>query len=95
MKSVFKGTGTAMITPFAEDGSVDYPALEKLIDFQIAGGIDALIVLGTTGEAATLTDEEYADVAKFCIDKRKSFSVRARTVREKPWKRAVLPKRSA
>ncbi len=69
MKSVFKGTGTAMITPFAEDGSVDYSALEKLIDFQIAGGIDALIVLGTTGEAATLTDEEYADVAKFCIDK--------------------------
>lgn len=68
MKSLFKGTGTAMITPFTEEG-VDYPALEKLIEYQIAGGVDALIVLGTTGEAATLTDEEYADVAAFCIRK--------------------------
>lgn len=69
MKTLFKGTGTAMITPFTEDGAIDYPALEKLIEYQISGGVDSLIVLGTTGEAATLTDEEYADVATFCIDR--------------------------
>ena len=66
MKSIFKGTGTAMITPFTEEG-IDYPALQQLIEYQIGNGIDALVVLGTTGEAATLTDEEYADVAAFCI----------------------------
>ena len=66
MKSIFKGTGTAMITPFTEEG-IDYPALQQLIEYQIGNGIDALVVLGTTGEAATLTDEEYADVATFCI----------------------------
>ncbi len=55
-----------MITPFTEEG-IDYPALQQLIEYQIGNGIDALVVLGTTGEAATLTDEEYADVATFCI----------------------------
>ena len=58
-----------MITPFTEDGAVDFPALEKMIEYQIANGIDSLVVLGTTGEAATLTDEEYADVAEFSMKK--------------------------
>lgn len=69
MKVLYKGTGTAMITPFAEDGALDFDALEKMIEYQIANGIDSLVVLGTTGEAATLTDEEYADVAEFSMKK--------------------------
>lgn len=56
-KLIFKGAATALITPFI-DGEIDYPALSALIDFQIAGGIDALVIGGTTAEAATLSDEE-------------------------------------
>ena len=66
-KTIFKGTCTAMITPFTEDG-IDYPALKKQIEFQIANGIDALCILGTTGEAPTVTDDEYEKVAKFSYD---------------------------
>ena len=53
-----KGLGTALITPFKQDLSVDYPALERLLDTQLAGGVDYLVVLGTTGEAVTLSAEE-------------------------------------
>ncbi len=67
-KIIFKGTCTAMVTPFTEDG-IDYNAFEKQIEYQINGGIDALCVLGTTGEAPTVTDEEYESVAKFAFDK--------------------------
>lgn len=67
-KVIFKGTCTAAITPFIEDG-IDYRALEKQIEFQIENGIDALCILGTTGEASTITDEEYDSVAKFSYDK--------------------------
>lgn len=68
MKVLFTGASTALITPFTEDG-IDYDALAKQIEYQIAGEIDALVVLGTTGEASTCTDEEYGDVVKFCLDK--------------------------
>ena len=54
---MFRGTGTALITPF-RDGAVDFEALTGLLEFQIKGGVDALIVLGTTGEAATMTAAE-------------------------------------
>lgn len=54
---IFKGAGTALITPF-KNGSIDYPALDALIEMQISAGISALIIGGTTGEAATLEDEE-------------------------------------
>ena len=54
---VFKGAATALITPFCE-GEIDYKALSELIEFQISGGIDALVIGGTTAEAATLSDEE-------------------------------------
>ena len=63
-KTIFKGTCTAAITPFTNDG-IDFPALGRQIDFQIANGIDALCILGTTGEAPTITDAEYDYVAKF------------------------------
>lgn len=52
------GTGVALITPFHEDGSVDYASLEKLVNYNIDGGIDYLVILGTTAEAATLTKDE-------------------------------------
>lgn len=65
---VFEGAATALITPM-KNGKVDYEAFGKLIDSQIAGGIDALVVCGTTGEAATLTDEEHKDCIRFAVEK--------------------------
>ena len=67
-KTIFKGTCTAAITPFTADG-VDYDALGKQIEYQIANGIDALCILGTTGEAPCITDAEYDKIAKFSYDK--------------------------
>ena len=55
---MFKGTGTALITPFNDDLSVDYNSLVKIVAQQLSGGIDALIVLGTTGESPVITDDE-------------------------------------
>ena len=54
---VFTGSGVAIITPFTNDG-VDYPALVRLLDFQLENGTDAIIVCGTTGEAAAMSYEE-------------------------------------
>jgi 4-hydroxy-tetrahydrodipicolinate synthase len=65
--SIFKGAGVAIITPFTEEGAVDYPAFAKIIEDQIAGGTDAIIVCGTTGEASTLTHEEHLDCIRFCV----------------------------
>ena len=71
--SVFKSAGVAIITPFKEDDfSVNYDAFAELIDFQIDNGTDAIIVCGSTGEAATMTEQEHLDVCKFCIDYTKS-----------------------
>lgn len=67
--SIFKGAGVAIVTPFHEDGSVNYEAFEKQIERQIAGGTDAIIVCGTTGEASTLTHEEHLDVIRYCVEK--------------------------
>ena len=67
-KVIFKGTCTAAVTPFTEDG-INFKAFEKQIEYQIENGIDALCILGTTGEAPTITDAEYDYVAKFCYDK--------------------------
>ena len=77
MKSVFEGSGVAIATPF-RDGKVDFEALGKMIDFQIANGTDAIVVLGTTGEAATLSQEERCEVIKFsaqAISRRAKFIV--------------------
>ena len=67
--TVFEGAATAIVTPFFEDGSVDYESFGRLIDFQIAAGIDAIVVAGTTGEGSTLSDEEHRDVMKYCVDR--------------------------
>ena len=66
-KSIFQGVATALITPLTKDG-VDYDAFKKLIEWQIAEGINALVICGTTGESSTLTDEEHRAVLKFAID---------------------------
>jgi 4-hydroxy-tetrahydrodipicolinate synthase len=67
--SIFKGAGVAIVTPFHEDGSVNYEAFASQIERQIAGGTDAIIVCGTTGEASTLTHEEHLDVIRYCVEK--------------------------
>ena len=67
-KIIFKGTCTACITPFTEDG-IDYQALERQIEYQITNDIEALCVLGTTGEAPTVTEQEYDRISKFAYDK--------------------------
>ncbi len=67
-KVIFKGTCTAAITPFTKDG-VDYDAFARQIEYQIKNEIDALCILGTTGEAPCITDSEYDSIAKFAYDK--------------------------
>ncbi len=67
-KTIFRGTCTAAITPFNGDG-VDFEALARQIEYQIENGIDALCILGTTGEAPTVSDSEYDAIAKFAYDK--------------------------
>lgn len=66
-KVVFKGCGTAIITPFTEDG-VNFEEFRKMIEFQISEGIDSIIVCGTTGESSTMTTEEKKEAIKFAID---------------------------
>ncbi len=68
-KTVFTGAATALITPFSEDGSVDYEKLDSLIDFQIENGIDALVICGTSGESATMTLAEHSEVVAHCAEK--------------------------
>lgn len=65
-KVLFKGCGTALITPFTNDG-VDFEELRKLIEFQILEGIDSLIICGTTGESSTMSLEEKKSVIEFSI----------------------------
>ncbi len=65
IRDLLKGTGVALVTPFAADMSVDYPALEKLINFVIDGGVQYLVSLGSTGETATLSNEEKLEVFNF------------------------------
>ena len=66
--NAFKGTGVALVTPFLEDQQVDYPSLERLINHVISGGVDYLVVLGTTGESATLTASEKAHLLKASVE---------------------------
>lgn len=60
--SIFTGAGCAIITPFTAEGAVDYPALDRLLDFQIDNGTDAIIICGTTGESSTLSEAEHSEV---------------------------------
>ncbi len=68
-KEIFRGVATALITPFTADGSeVDYPKLEKLINWQIESGVNGLVICGTTGEASTLEDADHKAVLKFSLE---------------------------
>lgn len=66
-KLIFSAAASAVVTPFI-DGKVDYASFERLIEMQIAGGISALVVLGTTGEAATVTYEERDEILRFAVE---------------------------
>ncbi len=65
---IFKGAATALITPLTETG-VDFEALGRLIDWQIDSGIDALVIMGTTGEKSTLTSEEHLEVIRYSVER--------------------------
>ena len=67
-KTLFTGAGTALITPFTENG-VNFDALGNIIEFQIENSVDALIICGTTGEAATMPDKEHLSVIEFAVKK--------------------------
>ena len=63
-----KGIGTALVTPFQADGSIDFQALQRLIEYQINGGIDYLVILGTTSEVPTLSPDEQQSIIQFVIE---------------------------
>lgn len=65
--ALFKGAGVALITPFHEDGSVNYEKLTEILEEQIAEGTDAIVAVGTTGEAATLTEDEHIEVVAYTV----------------------------
>lgn len=66
-KIIFKGCGTAIVTPFTEDG-INFEEFRKMIEYQISEGADAIIVCGTTGESATMTEQERKETIKFAIE---------------------------
>lgn len=65
--AIFTGAGVAIVTPFKENGEVNYEKFAEMIEFQIVNGTDAIIVCGTTGEASTLSHEEHLDVIRYCV----------------------------
>ncbi len=67
--TVFTGAGVAIVTPMNADGSINWDEFGRIIDFQIDNGTDAIIVCGTTGESATMTDEEHVECIRYCIDR--------------------------
>ncbi len=66
--AIFEGAGVALVTPMREDGSIHYEKLRELVEFQIAGGTDAIIVCGTTGEASAMTHEEHIETVRFVCE---------------------------
>ena len=65
---IFKGIGTALVTPMTPDGKIDYAAIERLVQRQVEAEIDALVVCATTGEAPTLGDDEHIDIVRFVVN---------------------------
>ncbi len=68
MISKFRGTGTAIVTPFHKDGGIDFRAFERLIEFQIMSGINYLVFMGTTGESVTLSKDEKNAIVNFAVE---------------------------
>ena len=69
--SIFTGAGVAIVTPFNEDESINYDKLDELIDYHCENGTDSIIICGTTGESATMTEEEHAECVRFTIERAK------------------------
>lgn len=65
--SLFTGSAVALVTPFFEDGQVDYPSFDRLIEWQLKEGTDAFVICGTTGEASTLSEEEHIEVIRHAV----------------------------
>lgn len=72
---MFNGTGTALSTPFRTDGSIDFESLGRLIDLQLSAGIEALIPCGSTGESATMSDEERLSVIEFTVTRARAHGL--------------------
>ncbi len=68
-KTIFTGSGVAIVTPMDKSGNIDYPELAKLIEFQIANETDCIVICGTTGESSTLTDEEHIELIRYTVEK--------------------------
>ncbi len=68
-KLLFRGTATAIVTPFLKDGAIDETSLRRLVDHQLKGNIEAIVPVGSTGEGATLSDDEQARVIEIVVDK--------------------------
>lgn len=68
MDKRFRGTGTAIVTPFDKTGAIDYRALERLLDHQIRGGVEMIVPLGSTGENPTISPAERSEFLRFCIE---------------------------
>ena len=69
--AIFTGAGVALVTPFHEDGSVNFDKLDELIDYHCENGTDSLIICGTTGESSTLSEEEHMECIKFAVERAK------------------------
>ncbi len=67
--AIFKGAGVAIVTPMKEDLEINYDKLDEIIEEQIAGGTDAIIICGTTGESATMTEEEHSEAIRFTVER--------------------------
>ena len=67
--AIFKGAGVAIVTPMKENGEINYETFEQLIEDQIANGTDAIIAVGTSGEAPTLDDDEHIEAIRFAVEK--------------------------
>lgn len=67
--TIFTGAGVAIVTPMNKDGSINFPKLGELIEFNITNGTDAIIICGTTGESSTMTDDEHKECIKYAVEK--------------------------
>ena len=74
---MFKGTATAIITPFKDDGSIDEASLRRLVDFQEENGVTTIVPVGSTGESATLSHEEHIRVIEIVVDQAKKAKILA------------------
>lgn len=73
--SLFTGSAVALVTPFFEDGEIDYPSFKRLIEWQLEEGTDAFVICGTTGEASTLSEKEHIDVIRYAVNEIKNRAI--------------------